>query len=212
MKKYWTSAALLAALGVSIPGCSDGRSALEAPDVSPSGAASEAMTMYDKDGDGFIAGAELDAASGIKAAMGTIDANKDEKASEDEIAARIESWSTSGVALTTCLAKVSLDGRPLAGAIVTFEPEPFLGDSFKAASGETNALGEVMPSIPKEQRMPADAPPGLALGLYKVRITKDAGGRESLPAKFNAETTLGQQIAPDDPAVAKQRVLFELKS
>jgi hypothetical protein len=36
-------------------------------------------------------------------------------------------------------------------------------------------------------------------------------GAESLPAKFNTETIIGQQIAPDDPAVAEQRVRFDLK-
>jgi len=169
------------------------------------------MEMFDKDGDGFIAGAELDATPGIKAAMETIDVDKDGKASESEIAKRIESWGQRGTGLTTLGFRVNLNGKPLPGAAVVFEPEPFLGDQFKAAVGETNANGDGSVSIPKEQRVPADAPSGLYLGLYRVRVSKKDGGKEAIPAIYNTETTLGQQVAPDDPAVAGHRVTFNLK-
>jgi hypothetical protein len=192
-------------------GCTGGPSALEPPSVDPDDAAEQAMELYDKDGDGFLAGAELDAAAGVKAAMETIDTDQDGKATADEISARIEAWGKTGTGLTTCDFRVTLEGKPLEGAKVTFDPEPFLGEEFKAAVGQTNANGDVSVTIPKDQRVPADAPPGLYLGLYKVRFSKMVNGAESLPAKFNTETIIGQQIAPDDPAVAEQRVKFDLK-
>jgi hypothetical protein len=53
-------------------------------------------------------------------------------------------------------------------------------------------------------------PPGLQLGLYRIRISKLVNGAETIPAKFNADTTVGQQVSPDDPAIAGQRVRFAL--
>jgi hypothetical protein len=196
-----------------LAGCwSSGPSALEAPSIDGGDAGDAAVELFDKDGDGLIAGAELDATPGVKAAMETIDADKDGKASADEIAARVDAWAATGTGLTTLSALVTLDGRPLPDATVTFEPEPFLADYLQPAGGTTNMEGVVSLTIPKEKRIPADAPPGLNLGLYRVRVSKQTGGAESIPAPYNSETTLGQQVAPDDPAVAGRRVRFELKS
>ena len=36
-----------------------------------------------------------------------------------------------------------------------------------------------------------------------------AAEQRSIPAKYNTETTLGQQVAPDDPAVAGQAHALE---
>jgi hypothetical protein len=207
-----TTGAIGASLLAAMAGCSGGPSTIKPPSISASGAASEAMEIYDKDGDGFIAGPELDAASGLKAAMKTLDTDSDGKASEDEIVKRIEAWQASGVGIAKCSGVVTLDGKPLAGATVTFEPEPFLSDALKPAISRTTAMGAISPSIPKEERVPADAPPGLMLGFYKVKVSKQEGGSERIPAKYNAETILGQQVAPDDEAMAAQRVRFELKS
>jgi hypothetical protein len=170
------------------------------------------MKDYDKDGDGFIAGSELEASPGIKAAMATIDTNKDGKVTADEIAARIEAWQATKIGIISVACLFTMDGQPLSGATVTFEPEPFLGDNFKAAVGETSAGGAVSPSIPKDQRPTLQTPPGLQVALYRIRVSKQSGGKETIPAKYNAETILGQQISPDDPAVASQKVRFALTS
>jgi hypothetical protein len=179
------------------------------PDIDADDAAAEALELYDKDGDGAIDGAELDAVPGIQAAMETIDADKDGRATEEEIVARIERWReyNAGVMAVNCA--FTLDGRPLDGAEVTFEPESFLGDEIKSGVGQT-ASGSVAPSIPKEERPSADMPPGLQMGLYRIRVSKMANGVETIPAKYNSATTLGQQVSPDDPAIAAQRVHFDL--
>ncbi len=41
--------------------------------------------------------------------------------------------------------RVTMGGRPLSGAIVVFEPEPFLGDVFQTATGTTDELIYVSP-------------------------------------------------------------------
>jgi hypothetical protein len=200
----------LALAALLLAGCSSGPSRVKPPSISPSGAASKAMTEFDKDGDGFIAGSELDAAPAIKAAMSTIDTDKDGKVTADEIAARIEAWQTTRIGVMTAGCNFTLDGKPLTGAQVTLEPAPFLADSLKAAVGETDIAGTAIVSVPKEERPTKDTPAGFQIGLYRVRVSKKVNGQETIPAKYNTETTLGQQIAPDDPAVASQKIRFAL--
>jgi hypothetical protein len=193
-------------------GCSGGPSALTAPSIDADDAAAQAMELFDKNNDETLDETELKAAPGLQASMATLDGDKDGTVSAQEITDRINAWAATGIGLTTASPLVTLDGQPLAGAKVTFEPEPFLADYLKTATGETNDMGTVSVTIPKEQREPADAPPGLTLGFYRVRISKEVGGKETIPAVYNTETTLGQQIAPDDPAVAGQRLRFQLTS
>ena len=205
-----TTGALGASLLAALAGCSSGPSRVGPANVSASGAASEAMTTYDKDGDGFIAGPELDAAASLKAAMTQLDLDKDGKVSEDEIAQRVEAWQASGVGITQITARVTMDGKPVKGATVTFEPEAFLGDAVKTATGMTNASGTTEPSIAKADRPNPDWPPGMQYGFYKIRVTPGSG--ESIPAKYNTETTIGHEVSRDDPQVKSQMIKVELSS
>jgi hypothetical protein len=194
-----------------LAGCwGGGPGRVKPPDIDAGDAGDQAIELYDKDGDGAIAGAELDAVPGVKAAMETIDADKDGKATAEEIAARVESWQATRVGVMSINCSVTLDGRVPAGAIITFEPESFLGDNIKAGVGEVGPGGSALVSIPKDQRPAKDTPPGLQLGLYRVRISLKSNGQETIPSQYNSETTLGQQVSGDDPAVAAQRVTFAL--
>ena len=94
------------------------------------------------------------------------------------------------------------NGKPLAGAEVKFVPETFLGDDIKTASGKTNQAGMARLSVATTSR--AD-PPGVAFGLYRVEITKPG---DNIPAKYNTETTLGQEVALDAPNI--QNIRFDL--
>lgn len=215
--RRWTVAVpTTSALGVSLlaalAGCSGGPSRVQAPSISASGAASEAMTTYDKDGDGFIAGAELDAAPALKAAMATLDVDKDGKVSEDEIQQRIEAWQATGIGVMLISGSFKLDGKALTNAEVIFEPEAFLGGNLQAGVGEIDAAGTAIVTIPKDKRPAKDTPPGMPLGFYKVKVSKKPNGQETIPAKFNAETILGQEVSPDDPGIAGQKMRFELST
>lgn len=182
------------------------------PDIDASGAAAQAMEMFDADGDGYLNSAELPHSPGLRASMKTLDANTDSMVTEDEIAARIRAWQATQAGLTAIRCYVTIDGQPLAGGTVTFEPEPFLADYLQTATGKTTPDGVASPSIPKDKRPSPNMPPGLQLGFYRVRFSRIVNGRETVPAKFNAETTVGQEISPDDPAILRQRVAFDLKS
>lgn len=199
-----------AALLASALGCGSGPGRVKPPSISPSGAAAAAMETYDANQDGFIADAELDAAPSLKASMDTLDQDKDGKVSEQEIADRITSWQQGRTGVTVVRCYVTMDGQPLEDAEVTFEPEAFLGDEMRAATGVTAFDGAASPIIPKENRPSPDMPAGIQLGFFKIRVSKMVNGKETIPAKYNAETTLGQQIAGDDPAILRHRIDVKL--
>ena len=107
---------------------------------------------------------------------------------------------------------LTLNGQPLTGAKVVFEPEPFLGDEIKTAFATSNMLGDVAPTIPPEDRPDPKLPGGVHFGLYKVRISKEVNGKETLPERYNRETILGQEVAYDDPGMINNNISFALKS
>jgi hypothetical protein len=108
--------------------------------------------------------------------------------------------------------RITLDGQPLGGAKVTFEPESFLGDSIKTAVASTSMYGDAMPSISPEDRPDPKMPGGVHLGLYKVRISKMDNGKETIPIRYNTETILGQEVSYDDPAIKNRNMRFTLTS
>lgn len=193
-------------------GCGRVPSPVKAPRIDARQAAAEAMRLYDADRSGLLEGDELDKASGLKACMATLDTNEDSKVSADEIESRIRSWQASEVGIASIMCQIDLDGQPLPDAKIVLEPEPFLGTEVQAAEGTTNFEGLVVPMIPAERRPTPDTPDGVHLGFYKIRISKVVDGRESIPDRYNTETTLGQQIANDDPAMAAHRIVIHLTS
>lgn len=193
-------------------GCSQHPSRVEPPTINATEAGKLAMEQYDTNGDGIVGGDELQKAPSLNAAIETLDTDGDGAVSAAEVTARIESWQKTRVAVTTVSCKVSLNGQPLADAEVVFEPAEFLGDQIPKATGYTTRFGIADPLVAKEDRPTPETPPGIALGLYKVRISKNVSGTEQIPARYNSETILGQQIAYDDPAVMNNRINFKLKS
>lgn len=202
------SLALLAALA----GCGGGPKALSLPSFDPAGAAAKAMEMYDTDGDGYVAGEELENAPGLKAALRTLDTDKDGKVSEEEIAERVRVWDRMQIGVTMFSSRFLLDGQPLEGAQITFDPDEFLGGVVQPALGLTNIGGRTRPKVPKEKRPTPDSPPGMQAGIYKVRVSKIVGGKETIPTRYNSETILGQEVSKDDWAINNDRVVFKLKS
>ena len=200
------------ALLAPICGCGGGPSAVLPPKIDASNAAALAMEAYDTDGNGFVEGEELENAPGLRAALTTLDLDKDGKVDENEVAERILAWRSTDVGITTIQCSVMLDGRPLSGASITFDPEEFLGEEIQAATAKTGPLGEFFPLIPKENLPTPTTPVGIQIGLYKVRVSKVVNGEEQIPAKYNTETVLGQEVSNDDPAIRRHSVVFKLKS
>jgi hypothetical protein len=182
------------------------------PDISTSAAGREAIAQYDTNGDGVVGGAELEKAPGLKAALPRMDANQDKAVDADEVAARIGQWQEAGIGLMSFGFRVTLDGSPLADALVTFEPEEFLGDDVKPASCTTTSAGVGGATILEADRPDSTWPAGMQHGIYKVKISKVVGGKETIPAKYNEATVLGQEVAQDVDEIANRRVVYALST
>lgn len=201
---------LLLAFALTSCGCGSSPPRVDQPKIDAAAAGRRAIEQYDTNGDGKVAGAELAAAPGLNAALANLDTDGDGGVSAEEVTARVRSWQASKAGVINVQCQVTRGGQPLTGAIVTFEPEEFLGDDIRAATGEVAMTGLAMLSIPKESRPRADYPAGVQLGLYKVKITMP-GNEQAIPARYNAQTILGQEVSYDDPSLLNNRVKFELK-
>jgi EF hand domain-containing protein len=177
-------------LALLVAGCSRGPSRIEAPKIDASAAGSAAIDAYDTNHDGVISGAELVKCPALKFALSRYDTNGDGKVTAANIAARIQVWQETHTARTQLTVVLKFNGSPLAGATVTLEPEKFLGPNVLPATGVTNAAGGANPVISQDES-------GVNLGLYKVRVSKMVNGKELIPARYNAETELGLEVAQD---------------
>jgi hypothetical protein len=177
-------------LGVAVwvaAGCGGGASPPVYPDQPASNAGAKAIELYDLDKDGFLEGGELDHAPGLKAAIKQVDAGGSGKVSAAMIDARIKAWAGSEFGRLPMSCLVRRNGKPLAGATVRFVPEKFLGDAMKIGQGTTDRQGTARITEPGDAE-------GMSPGFYRVEITKPG---ETIPAKYNTETTLGQEVAND---------------
>ncbi len=195
---------LVALLLATCSGCfSSGPPREIGPSFDPNAIGAAAVKEYDTNGDGAISGPELDNVPGILKALAHYDNNGDKRVTADTIAARIGQWQDSQVQLTTISCNVLLDDQPLKDATVTYDPEKFMGSEVPPATGKTSAAGTAVPQIPDKH--------GIRLGIYKVRISKlGPDGKEMIPARYNTDTTLGDEVAP---TIGEQdQSVFKLKS
>jgi hypothetical protein len=191
-------------------GCNSRPARVNPPAINPKEAAQKAMAEYDTNGDGTIDGAELDKAASLKSSLKELDTNGDGKISADEIASRIEQWQASKVGLMSFSCKVNLDKAPLAGATVTLTPEKFLGTNLLPATGTTNEQGFAAISIAKDKLSNPNFS-GVHVGFYRVEVSKQQNGAETIPARYNVNTELGQEVAQGVPAL-QSLVTFDVKS
>jgi hypothetical protein len=193
----------LVGLSVICLGCTRGPARLHPPGISASAAGKEAIDTFDTNKDGKIDGAELDKCPGLKAALSKVDPSN-QGVTADMITARIEAWQKSKLGRMSLSCRVTHNGQPLAGAEVNFVPEKFLGTNMQVAKGKTDQNGMAMLSVPTAG--PRD-PPGVAPGFYRVEITVPGA---NIPAKYNTETTLGQEVALDAKGI-QEGINFDLK-
>jgi hypothetical protein len=203
----------IAVFAFAIASCSRGPSTVKQPAINASSAGSAAVEEFDKNGDAQLSGDELDHVSSLKSALARLDANSDKAVTADEISSRIKTWQGMRTGRISFSFTMTMDGAPMSGATVTFEPEQFLGSDIKAANATTNSAGRGGASIPPaDGENPATALPGMQIGFYRIRVSKIVGGKETIPAKYNTQTTLGQEVAYDVPEIAGNRVVYALSS
>ena len=178
-------------LPLALIGCSNQPARIDTPGYDPKEIAAGAIERLDQNGDGVLTGSER------SPALHLADANGDSEITADEISARVEKWLRSRIGLQSCLVTINWRGKPLAEAEVRFEPEDYMLDTIAAAGGETTHRGTAQL---RSQEGPIDgwpqgrSLPGLRSGFYKVIVTHPT---VSIPAKYNTETELGAEVAPE---------------
>jgi hypothetical protein len=189
---------------LAMSGCSRGPSRFEAPEVDPSTAAAEAMELYDVNGDGALDDTELKKCPGLLLKKANYDKDTSGALSQAEIEGEMAQLFGHGTGGTQLRCFLTYQGRPLAGANVVMEPEPYLGEAVRAASATTDGAGTAQMAIPAEylpshlQRVKA-----VHYGTFKFRITHPT---IAIPPKYNTETELGYETEINNPLVK-----FDLK-
>ena len=177
----------------------------ERPALDPQASADAAFAEYDANQDGFIDEKEVEESPGLKAAFPRADKDEDKKISPEELADRIRYYKQAGVTVISGAVRIKFRGQPLEEAEITFEPESFLGDAFQTCSATTDYDG--MASVNGSN---AEFP-GLYLGFYRVRISKEVNGKELIPKKYNVNSKMGYEACDDDPSQFADVIAFELK-
>jgi hypothetical protein len=176
---------ILALLATAFSGC-DGRPArISPPKVKPAVAAAAAMSLYDVNQDGAISGDELDKCPSLRTIA------KDGKVTADMIASYFDRWQKAMVGRVNVSVIIQHNGRPLPKASVKLVPEKFMGAGITLGTGMTNEFGGAGVSVPTAD---PSVPTGMTPGFYRLEVAKDG---ESIPAKYNTETTLGLAILGD---------------
>jgi hypothetical protein len=83
--------------------------------------------------------------------------------------------------------KVTLDGRPLADAVVVFTPILKGKEGKPQSSGTTDADGSFTLHVDKKRK-------GAIVGPHRVTISRKIKGREFIPARYNVKTTLTFEV------------------
>jgi hypothetical protein len=177
-----------------VSGCSQHPLGVELPSVDASRAASFAMERYDTNHDGGIVAAELASCRPLVAVISRYDTDRSGAISAEEIEARLTQLYGMGAALTSADCTVTLNGRPLEGAIVKFLPVEMLESWVKTSQGVTDTSGRARLAL-NDEDLPEDLR-GTALvypGLYYVDITHP---KLDLPARYNNATELGFEVDP----------------
>ncbi len=179
---------LFASLGiVAISGCSGEPTPPPRFQIDPQQAAQEALKLYDKNGDGTLDAKELKASPPLMELLQNLKAKSPghpDSLTAADIAGRLGEWIKTPAILLPATPTIYLDGKPLEGATVTYEPEPFLGSSYHSHQGQTNVAGAAV--LDAELK---DFPNGIYVGLYRIRISKKVNGKETIPALQHGNRT-----------------------
>lgn len=175
------------ALGLAV-GCSKGPARLVPPSIDADAAGAAALQQYDANHDGRIAGAELDKVPALAYMLSDIRSDRTKGVTGQQIADHIRKWQATKVARTTVSPRITLNGKPLGGAKITFVPEKFLGGEIPTCTGETESNGTAVMTVPN-----SDAP-GIPCGFYRVEVR--SADPKLVPEKYNTATTLGAEVSP----------------
>lgn len=182
-------AVALAPVFLSAAGCMGRAGRVSPAKYDPPATAAEAIELNDRDGDGALSREEAAAAPGLAAAFKSIDTNADTRLDAAEIEARLAAYASSPIGVHSLTCFVTVAGKPLPGASVDFIPEPFLTKAIGAGKATTGSdgSGAVQPAEGKGF--------GVRAGFYRVQVSLERDGKESIPPKYNTQTQLGFEVS-----------------
>jgi hypothetical protein len=181
----WTIAVsnLLIVAVVTIGGCR--KSAVSQLRTStPAEAAAQVLELYDGNKDGKLDSKELAASPALIDGLPRIDRDRDGAVTLAEMEARFGAHDQMSDVVAFQL-HVKSKNVPLSGALVTFMPEPFMGEGKQSYVGTTDQ-GGACSLEGQEIKLP-----GVPTGYYKVHIVHQASG---------TDVTRGVEVADDTPA------------
>lgn len=152
----------------------------------------QAVAKLDADQNQLLEAKELAASPALAADLKKLDRNGDQQLSAEEIGAKVEEWTAGRIGAVGVICFVTRAGQPAANIQVKFIPEPFLGDVVKPATGVTDSQGGA--SMTAEGQKVSGV---MQCGYYRVELSTAEGGRETIPAKFNAKSILGAEVRPN---------------
>jgi hypothetical protein len=139
----------------------------------PAAATATVLAQYDRNGDHKLSAQELRASAALSLSAARIDKNRDGSLSEDEVRDRLKTHESLAGKLLFQVS-VTLKGKPLAGAVVTFTPEPFMGDGTQSYVGTTGSNGFCSLSGREFKVL------GVPNGFYQIRIIQTDHGIDDI--------------------------------
>jgi hypothetical protein len=172
-----------------VAGCG-GSVASQLPTIDPAKNAAKAMELYDANGDGKLVKDELRNCPSLLVAAPRLDQNSDGAIATEEIAERFDALQSHSDIKVVDLT-VTLKRKPLAGATVTFTPEPFMGEDLQTYTGVTSDQGRCE-LIGTEVDLY-----GIPIGFYKVDIVHQQHG---------VNAVRGVEVADDVPSINRLEI------
>lgn len=168
------------------PGCKSRKSdsAIIHPET-PESTVEKIMVQYDTNRDGALDATELEQSPSLRTLLKSMGKRANETISNDELLQRIQAFQITKIRMPSVPCVVTLDGAPLADATITFTLESFHGSSNEAVTGKSGADG----------RADVQGTGGIVSGFYQIAVSKQAGGVELVPSKYNSATTLGVEVS-----------------
>ena len=160
---------------------------------------SQAMQQLDGNQDGKLDKGELKQSPGLLKSQKLIDTDKDGALSTEELQRRLQAYIDEQLAIVKQPIKILRGGRPVRGATVELVPETFMAEIVEPATGETDGDGVVRPSIELDPELTKWGTGGFRSGVYRVKVSKkDQAGKETIPSKYNEQTTLGIEVKMEE--------------